>query len=118
MNKDCCMSYQYRRVSMKGGIDTVIKRSGPGYTRQLQCLSYKEPKEEEQKNRGYSGWFPHLQGHLGRITILVPQAGYTIAGATAATRTTVSITNCLAIDWFSSVHSPCVHYILHNMHWQ
>src|SRR5258708_4832907 len=62
---------------MKGGIDTVIKRSGPGYMRQLQCLSYKEPKEEEQKNRGYSGWFPHLQGHLGRIMILVPQAGYT-----------------------------------------
>src|SRR5260370_38571726 len=62
---------------MKGGIDTVIKRSGPGYMRQLQCLSYKEPKEEEQKNRGYSGWFPHLQGHLGRIMILVPHAGYT-----------------------------------------
>src|SRR5258707_5603506 len=43
---------------------------------------------------------------------------YTITGATVATRTTVSITNCLAIDWSFSVHSPCIHYILHNMHWQ
>ena len=76
MSRDHHMSYQYRRVNKKVGNNIVTKRSGPGYTRQPQCLSYKEPKKEEQKNRGYSGQFPHLQRYSGQIMTLIPQAGY------------------------------------------
>src|SRR5216684_691566 len=77
MNKDRHMSFQYRRVNMKVDSDTIMGRSGPGYMRQPQCLSYKEPKEEEQKNNNTLGQFPHLQGHSGLTTTLMPQAGYT-----------------------------------------
>src|SRR5258708_37658257 len=72
MNKDLHMSYQYRRVNIKGGSDIVKKRPGPGYTMPLQCLSYKGLKEEEQKNKIHLGRFPYLQGHS------IPQAGYTM----------------------------------------
>ena len=71
------MLYQCKRVNKKGVSDTITERPGPGYTRLPQCLSYKEPKEGEQKNKGYLGQFPHLQGHFGHMMTLIPQAGYT-----------------------------------------
>src|SRR5713226_3942008 len=77
MNRDHHTSYQCRRVNRKGGSDIVTNRSGPGYMMVPQCLLYKEPRREEQKNKGYSGRFPHLQGHVGHMMTLIPQAGYT-----------------------------------------
>src|SRR5260370_23546556 len=71
MNRGCHMSYQCRIVNTRGGSDIVRMRPWPGYMMPLQCLLYKEPKMEEQKNKSYSGRFPYLQGRL------VPQAGYT-----------------------------------------
>src|SRR5713226_4413278 len=72
MNKDRHISYQYRRANMKGGSDTIKKRPGPSYMMLLQCLSYKGPKKEEQKNKIHSDQFPYLQG------CSIPQAGYTM----------------------------------------
>src|SRR5713226_2796804 len=87
------MSYQYRRVNKKAGNDTVTKKSGLGYTRQPQCLSYKGLKKEEQRNKGYLGRFPHLQGFSGWATTLIPQAGYT----TLFIRVDVHVHCCIAV---------------------
>ncbi len=70
------MSYQCRRVNRKGGSDIVTKKSGPGYMRLPQCLLYREAMKE-QKNKGYLGRFPHLQGHFGHTMTVIPQASYT-----------------------------------------
>src|SRR5229473_6702916 len=71
MNKGRHTSYQCRTGNMKGGSDTVKSRLGLDYMMPLQCLSYKEPKGEEQKNKIYPGRFPYLQG------CLIPQASHT-----------------------------------------
>src|SRR5260370_35571857 len=73
MNRGRHMSYQYRTRNKKEGSNTARSRLWPDYTRLPLCLSYKESKGEEQKNKKHhSGRFPYLQGHP------VPQAGYTM----------------------------------------
>src|SRR5713226_8913766 len=72
---------------MKGGSDIVGSRPWLDYMMPPQCLSYKGPKEEEQKNKSYSGQFPYLQGHL------IPQAGYT----TLLIRVDAHVHYCIAV---------------------
>src|SRR5713226_4306844 len=87
MNKGRHTSYQCRIGNRKGGSDTVGLRPWLDYKTLLQCLSYKGPKGEGQRNKIYSGWFLYLQGRLA------PQAGYT----TLFTRVDAHVCYCIAV---------------------
>src|SRR5229473_5475411 len=73
MNRGRHTSYQCRIGNMKGDSSTVRSRPWLDYTMLLQCLLYKGPKGEEQKNKNYLGRFPYLQGRP------IHQAGYNMS---------------------------------------
>src|SRR5260221_12966019 len=97
MNKGRHTSYQCRIGNMKGGSNTVRLRPWLDYMMLLECLSYKEPKGEEQRNKIYLGWFLYLQGRRA------PQAGYT----TLFARVDAHVHCCIAIT-LGGIHPPAL----------
>ncbi len=72
MNKGHHMSYRCSKVNKKGGSDNEKEKHGLDYMRLPLCLSYMELLREEQKNKHYWDWFPHLQEHAGHVMTLMP----------------------------------------------